>query len=84
MKERNKTKVTGIHTITAGEVPIDHWTLFFRLNKALDYISLSLILLRDRLGRHFPKLIVFFLFLPFAAIIFLFGWLLLTLVPNNS
>ena len=79
----NKTKVTQTKAITARKGVVNHLPLFFILNKGLDFITLWLMLLRDSLKRHFPKLVFLLLFLPFAVTAFLFGWLLVTLVPNN-
>jgi hypothetical protein len=50
----------------------------------LDFILPLLVRLRVLLGRHFPKLAVTLLVLPFAALVFLFGWLIITLETNNK
>jgi hypothetical protein len=79
----NKTKVTETNAITASKGTVDHLSLFFVLNKAVDFITLWLMLLRISLERHFPKLVVLLLFLPFAVTVFLLGWLLTTLSSQN-
>ena len=56
---------------------------FVLLCKALDFILLRLVDLRVLLERHFPKIVVILLFLPFVVLVFLFGWLMITLVSDD-
>jgi hypothetical protein len=49
------------------------------LSKGLDFILPPLVRLRVLLEHRFPKLVVTLLVLPFAVLVFLFGWLITTL-----
>ena len=54
--------------------------MFFSvLIRGLDFISPRVMRLRVLLKKRLPRLLVTLLVLPFAVIIFLFGWLLVTL-----
>ena len=73
MSRWNRTRVTGTSATTESNGFVDSWSLFYIPNKVLDFISKLLMFLRESLERHFPKLVVMFLFLPFVVALFVFG-----------
>jgi hypothetical protein len=80
-KKTNATDETNATLASNGIV--NHLSFFFVLSKGLDFLSFWLTLLRASLERHFPKLFVALLFLPFAATVFLLGWMIVNLGSNN-
>jgi hypothetical protein len=80
--DQTKTEVIVTNQVTPNHGVVNHLSFFCVLNKGLDFFSFWLMFLRATLEKHFPKLVVTLLFMPFAMIVFLFGWLLVNIEVN--
>jgi hypothetical protein len=78
IKGQNKESSTEAQAAKNTDVINSH-LLFYLLTRELDFLSFWLMRFRVSLERHFPKLAVTLLFMPFAVIVFLFGWVLVNL-----
>jgi hypothetical protein len=79
----NKSSKNGAVEASKLTVCEDSFVIILGFGKVLNFILLWLGRLRLLLERHFPKYVVMLLFLPFAVLFFLFGWLMITLVSDD-